>query len=83
LFEDGNLDDVDSLVSASGDAIYSDSFGHADDILIDLGQLVWMTAIYGVDLSTYAHDPGYNTDLKAIARAIMDGHDQAYDAPYR
>lgn len=83
LFADGNLDDVDSLVSASGDAIYSDSFGHADDILIDLGRLVWLNAIYGVELSTYAHNPGYNADLKAIAQAIMDGHDPAYNAPYR
>ena len=81
LFADGNLADVDFLVSATGDAIYSDSFGHADDILIDLGRLVWLNAIYGVDLTTYAYDPGYIADLKGIAQLIMDDHDAAYGEP--
>jgi hypothetical protein len=81
LFAAGNLDDVDFLVSATGDAIYSDSFGHADDILIDLGRLVWLNAIYDVDLTTYAYDPGYIADLKGIAQSIMDAHDAAYGEP--
>jgi len=37
--------------------------------------LVWLNAIYGVDLSTYAYEPAYTTDLKAIAQMIMDEHD--------
>jgi len=79
LFEAGNLDDdVDFLVSAMGDAIYVDSLGHADDILIDLGQLVWLNAIYDVDLTTYTWDPGYVADLKGIAQSIMDAHDATY-----
>jgi hypothetical protein len=81
LFEASNLPDVDFLVSAAGDAIYSDSFGHADDILVDLGQLVWLNAIYDVDLTTYAYDPGYITDLKGIAQSIMDNHDMQF-APH-
>ena len=81
LYDAGQLPGVDTLVSGSGDAIFRDSFGHADDILVALGELVWLRAIYDVDLSTYAHDPGYETDLKALADAIMDGHDPAYDAP--
>ena len=81
LYDAGQLPDVDSLVSSTGDAIFSDSFGHADDILVELGRLVWLRAIYGVDLSTYAYDPGYETDLIALADAIMDEHDPAYDAP--
>lgn len=82
LFEAGNLDDdVDFLVSATGDAIYADSFGHADDILIDLGRLVWLNAIYDVDLLTYTWDPGYTADLKGIAQSIMDAHDASYGIP--
>lgn len=81
LFAAGNLPDVESFVSASGDALFRDSFGHADDILEDLGRLIWLRAIYGVDLQTYAYDPGYQTDLKAIAQAIMDAHDPVYNAP--
>ena len=55
--------------------------GHADDILVELGRLVWLRAIYGVDLSTYPYDPGYTADLLAIADAIMDEHDPVYNAP--
>jgi hypothetical protein len=81
LLEASNLPDVDFLVSPTGDAIYRDSFGHADDILVDLGQLVWLNAIYGVELNTYAYDPGYSTDLKAIGQSIMDAHDAQYTGP--
>lgn len=81
LYADGLLPDVDTLVSGSRDAIFRDNLGHADDILAALGELVWLRAIYGVPLSEYSFDPGYSTDLKAIADAIMDGHDPDYDAP--
>jgi hypothetical protein len=82
LYEAGQLDDdVDFLVSATGDAIYRDAFGHADDILVDLGRLVWLNAIYGVDLPTYSWNHGYTADLKGIGQSIMDDHDAAFGAP--
>jgi cyclophilin family peptidyl-prolyl cis-trans isomerase len=81
LLSADNLPDVDSLVSGSGEGIYSDDFGHADDILIELGRLVWLNAIYDVNLTTYAYDPGYITDLKGIAQSIMDAHDTAQSHP--
>ena len=37
LFEAGHLPDVDTLVSGTGDAIFRDNFGHADDFLVELG----------------------------------------------
>lgn len=81
LFEAGDLPDVDTLVgSGSDEGIFRDSFGHADSILVDLAELVWLRAIYGVPISTY-DDPGYEVDLRLIADAIMDGHDPDYDAP--
>jgi hypothetical protein len=83
LFADGTLDDVDVLQGEADNAIYTDDLGHAGDILVDLGRLVWLNAFYDVDLTTYAHNPGYNADLKAIAQDIMDGHDPVFDAPYR
>jgi hypothetical protein len=74
LFEAGNLPDVSRLVGDADDAIYTDIGGHAGDIPVELGQLVWLNAIYDVDLTTYAYDPGYLTDLKGIAKEIMDAH---------
>lgn len=81
LYSAGNLAEVDTLISGSGDAIYRDSLGHADDILLALGELVWLRAIYGVDISSYDYDTGYTTDLNAIAQSIMDSHDVNYNAP--
>ncbi len=81
LFSAGNLPEVSTLISGSADAIYRDSLGHADDILLALGELVWLRAIYGVDLSGYNYSTGYTTDLKAIAQAIVDAHDPDYSSP--
>ncbi|MEM9256336.1 MAG: hypothetical protein AAGA91_12885 [Pseudomonadota bacterium] len=86
LFVAGQLSDVDVLTSKTGEAIFRDALGHADQILVDLGELVWLRAIYGIDLTTYDFDPGYEADLKAIAQQIMDEHGELYeiyDAPYR
>ncbi|HAP78427.1 MAG TPA: hypothetical protein DCR14_20385 [Acidimicrobiaceae bacterium] len=80
-FSQGNLPDVSALVASNGTGVFRDSFGHAGFILRELATLVWLDAIYGVDLATYDFDPGYTTDLKAIATAIMDAHDPEYNLP--
>lgn len=82
LFAADDLPEVETLVGAGVDAIYLDSLGHADNILLDLGALVWLRAIYGVDLDTYPDNPAYQTNLRAIGQAIIDGHDQDYNAPW-
>ncbi len=81
LFAAGQLPDVQQLTGSAGDAIFTDPLGHAGKILVALGELVWLRAIYGVSLQTYDFDPGYTAALKPIAAAIMDAHDPAYDAP--
>jgi hypothetical protein len=83
LFADDNLPAVQNLIGDAADSIYTDQLGHPGHILRDLGRLVWLNAIYDVDLSAYTHGPSYGTtDLKAIAKSIMDGHDPTYDAAY-
>jgi hypothetical protein len=82
LFSAGNLPDVQQMTGASATSIYTDYLGHPGLILRDLGRLVWLNAIYDVDLSTYSYGPQYATDLNAIAEAIMEGHDPEYDAAY-
>ena len=81
LYATGNLPDVRSFVAADGSGLFRDTFGHGGDILIDLAALVWLRAIYHVDLAAYAYDPGTATDLLAIAAAIMDAHDSTYNLP--
>jgi hypothetical protein len=73
---------VQNLVGAAETSIYKDEKGHPGFILRDLGRLVWLNAIYDVDL--LAGSVGaFTNDFKAIAQTtIMDAHDPAYDAAY-
>lgn len=82
-WEPGALEDISELVGSDGSGIFRDDFGHADHILEDLASLVWLRAIYDVDLSAF--DAGYPRviDLNAIADGILDTHDPDYDAPWR
>ncbi|MEM9200740.1 MAG: S-layer homology domain-containing protein [Actinomycetota bacterium] len=79
----GELPDITQLVGRNGTGVFRDDFGHADEILEDLASLVWLRAMYDVDLTTF--DAGYewSIDLNAIATSILDDHDPAYDAPWR
>lgn len=79
----GTLTDVSEFVGSNGSGVFRDDFGHADLILEDLASLVWLQAIYGVDLATF--DAGYpwTLDLNAIAASILAEHDPTYDAPWR
>ncbi len=83
LYEAGDLPDVSSLTGDYNDAVFTDTKGHAGRILIDTCELIWLNAIYGVHLDTYDHDPGYITNIKAIARDIMDAHNPDYNGPHR
>ena len=81
-FEAGTLTDVSALVGNKGSAIFRDDQGHPDDILHDLGTLIWLGLIYEVDLSVYpTGDSGkrisrYETDLREIAKSIVDEENQ-------
>ena len=79
LANDELLDDL-TLVGSNGTGIFRDNFGHADEILEELGTLVWLYSIYGVRPTAYDYDPDYLTDLNAIAEQIVSEHDPVYDA---
>ena len=72
LFDANNLPDIDFLTGDKSNSLFVDVKGHAGDMLKALGRLIWLNAIYEVDLATLAYDPGYATDLKVIAQTIMD-----------
>jgi len=91
LYSADELPDVESLVKIDPSYVivpddtsvfWDNRYAHANQILTDLSELVWLRAIYGVDLSTYDDGSGYTTDLKAIATDITDSHDPNYNAPY-
>jgi len=76
-FEAGTLSDVSALVGSKGSSVFRDDQGHPDNILHDLGTLIWLGLIYDVDLSIYpTGDPGnrisgYATDLREIAQSLV------------
>jgi hypothetical protein len=83
LLAANNLTSAPNLIGGAANSIFTDSLGHPGNILRDLGRLVWLNAIYDVDLSTYTYGPSWgSTDLKVIAKSIMDTHDPNYDAAY-
>ena len=86
LFDAGNLpNSPGSVVNLTGPAessIFIDALGHGGSITLALSRLVWLNAIYDVDLLTTTIGT-YSNDFKAIAQTvIMDAHDPAYDAAY-
>ena len=81
LFEAGNLSDVDVLTSNLNDSskgndvgIFVDAKGHPDDILVDLGTLIWGSVLYDIEPTNDFANTAYETDLAAIAKDIVDEH---------
>ena len=77
MFEGGNLSDVDQMRGSSGTSLFTDEKGHAGQIVKDLGTLLWLAAIHGVDPMTMPEFTQYETDIRLIARAILDEQSQA------
>ena len=80
-FGDDELPEISALVGNKSTALFVDDFGHAGLMILDLATLVWLRAIYGVDVSAYDNGFGYDTDLGAVATQIMDEHDPLLDQP--
>ncbi len=78
LLDAGNLPGISNVIGPAATSLHTDALGHAGDILEDLGELVWLNAIYDVDLLTYGYTPPWTADLNAIAQSIMDAHDATY-----
>ena len=79
LYNQGNLPDVDTLVSGDGLlGIHSDTHGHAEQMLTDLNTLVWLASIYGVEVWELDKEYPYETDIKALAQDVADRQDPAY-----
>lgn len=70
-FQRNNIPELDAMSGESESAIFIDPIGHAGQILLDLGTLVWLGSIYGVDVSTYSFGDEYDTNLGTMAQDII------------
>ena len=71
------LDDI-ARFGPQPTSLFTDNKGHQGNIIRETGSLLWLSSIYGVDLSTFSYETGFNTDLHEIAKQIMDNHNPNY-----
>ena len=78
LFELGSLPEISEMTSKRPPGIFTDRKGHAGQILLDLGTLIWLGTIYDIDMNDFPvselkiNGESYETDLVAIAKEILD-----------
>ena len=80
MWEAGELPDIPTQIGDPNTSLYCDEVGHPGNILLELGTLIWLKAIYGVDLNEYDYGASFSVDLKMIATEIMNSHDHEYDS---
>lgn len=76
--QEGLLLDEIEMFGPKPTSIFTDEKGHQGQIVIETGTLVWLEAIYKVDLSTNSYETGFTTDLHSIANEISSNHDSNY-----
>jgi len=76
LYFTDSLSDVSSLIGNEQESIFKDQKGHAGDILVDLGTLIWAATLYDIEPSADLLSKSYETDLVGIANDILDGHEE-------
>ena len=76
MFEAGELDgDVVQLTGAKENSIFTDATGHAGQIAIDTGTLVWLHAVYGIEPTSVPEFDQYEVDIRQIAQTAI--HEQS------
>ncbi|MEL6650581.1 MAG: hypothetical protein AAFQ87_07250 [Bacteroidota bacterium] len=76
--ENGLLADEIAYRGKKDTSLFTDEKGHQGRITIQTGGLMWLNGLYKEDLSANTYQTGFDTDLHAIAKEIMDGHDPNY-----
>ena len=78
LFESGSLPEISKMTSKRPPGIFTDRKGHAGQIFLDLGTLIWLGTIYDINMNDFPvselkiNGESYETDLVAIAKEILD-----------
>ena len=78
LFESGSLPEISKMTSKRPPGLFTDRKGHAGQILLDLGTLIWLGTIYDINMNDFPvselkiNGESYETNLVAIAKEILD-----------
>ena len=77
MFEAGELEgDIEEMTGSKETSIYTDYKGHAGDMLIDTGTLVWLHAVHGVDPMTMPEFTQWEVDIRQISKDLIDEQNQ-------
>ena len=78
LFESGSLPEISEMTSKRPPGLFTDRKGHAGQILLDLGTLIWLGTIYDIDMNDFPvselkiNGESYETDLLGMAKEILN-----------
>ena len=78
LLESGSLPEISEMTSKKPPGLFTDRKGHAGQILLDLGTLIWLGTIYDIDMNDFPvselkiNGESYETDLLGMAQEILD-----------
>ena len=78
LFESGSLPEISEMTSKRPPGLFTDRKGHAGQILLDLGTLIWLGTIYDIDMNDFPvselkiNGESYDTDLLGMAQEILN-----------
>jgi len=77
MFEAGELEgDVNKLQGPKQTSVFKDKKGHAGEIMIDTGTLIWLHAIHDVEPLDVPEFTQWNTDIRVIADSLLDEENQ-------
>lgn len=77
MFESGDLEgDTERLQGPRATSLFTDEKGHAGDILVDTGTLIWLHAIHGINPMTMPEFTQWEVDIRQIAKDSIDGQSQ-------
>lgn len=73
MFEAGELEnDIDQLTGSRATSIFTDAKGHAGQIAIDTGTLIWLNAVHGVEPMEMPEFTEWNTDIRLVAESLLN-----------
>ena len=77
MFERGELEgDIEEMTGSKETSIFTDYKGHAGDMMIDTGTLIWLHAVYGVDPMTMPEFTQWEVDIRQISKDLIDEQNQ-------
>ena len=72
MFELGELPEIESLIGPRATSIFTDEKGHAGLLAKDVGTLIWLNAIYGIDPLDVAMVDNYEVDIRQVASNALE-----------